>query len=238
MKKLIIKNKPKKKFLTTKTAFFTFLIMAVIVIWLGAYNTDTSTENKIHTTVSTKEIQTPSKETKKELQKINEEELINEIQETFETVNNTDKLSYTPPKDNEKDIITYIALPLSGEISKEFSDTELIYSKTMNDYRTHSGIDIKADIGSDVCSPQNGRITEISKDEHLGYTITIDHGNMKSKISNLSSKIDLKVGDKVNLGQKIAISGDSAEYEISDPPHIHYELIVNGVNVNPLEYIE
>ena len=60
---------------------------------------------------------------------------------------------------------------------------------------------------------------------------------MISKISNLSSKIDVKVGDKINLGQSIAIVGDSAEYEIADEPHIHYELIVNGVNVNPLEYV-
>ena len=238
MKKLIIKKPQKKKPISGKLIFCSFLAVSLFVIWLGSYTANKKTDNAIDKPVSITESQ-PSEPLMPiaDEQKLNDEEsVINEITQSFENPTQ-DTMSLPTPKGDEKQVITYINLPVSGDIIKEFSDSELIYSRTMADYRTHPGIDIRSEIGQKVISPQNGRISEISKDEQLGYTITIDHGNMISKISNLSSKIDVKVGDKINLGQSIAIVGDSAEYEIADEPHIHYELIVNGVNVNPLEYV-
>lgn len=243
MKKLIIKKKEKRKKLNPKVMFYTFLMLALGVIWLGSYTVNDHTKHLTEKPVSKEEEKPVSKATNKEVnttdtKKNNEEILIKEIEETLENTTNNERASLPSPKGDEKAVITYIKLPVSGDIIKPFSDSELIYSETMADYRTHSGIDIQSNIGDDVFCPQNGKITEISKDEELGYSITVDHGNMISKISNLSSKINLNVGDKVNLGQKIAICGDSADYEIADKPHIHYELKVNGVNVDPLEYLE
>ncbi len=241
MKKLIIRKKEKKKKFSPKLMFYSFLAVSLFVIWLGAKTTENQTkeitekpvlvENKYTSEISKKPDQPNEKAS-------NEEKMINEIKETFENTSDDEKLSLPSPKAEEKQFVTYIMLPSDGEIIKHFSDSELLYSKTLADYRTHPALDIKTQIGDDVFSPQNGKVTEIAKDEELGYSVTIDHGNMISKVSNLSSKIDLKVGDKLNIGQKIGICGDSAQYEIADEPHIHFELKVNGINVNPLEYLE
>lgn len=243
MKKLIIKKKKEKKKISPKVMFYTFLIMSLGVIWLGAYSVNNHTtplsEKPVSKEKDQPEIKDPSYEViPPDSDKQAEETIIKQIEETFETPKTDERISLPSPDDNEKQVVSYIKLPVAGEITKHFSDSELIYSETMADYRTHPGVDILSTIGADIYSPQNGKITEISKDDELGYSITIDHGNMISRISNLSSKIDLKVGDKVNIGQKIAICGDSADYEIADKPHIHYELKINGINVNPLEYVE
>ena len=92
-------------------------------------------------------------------QKLNDEEtVINEITQSFENPTQ-DTMSLPTPKGDEKQVITYINLPVNGDIIKEFSDSELIYSRTMADYRTHPGIDIGSEIGQKVISPQNGRIS-------------------------------------------------------------------------------
>ncbi len=247
MNKIFIKKKEKKKPIKEKKIFFSFLLMALILIVISYYDPKDKVSAPDKTIYSSSDIL--PKETAVLYEKTDKTDTPNE--ETYETeiikqidnvldnaLEDKNKMSKDSPAVNEKQIISNIILPIKGEIIKPFSDTELIYSETMGDFRTHSGIDISAKIGENVCSPANGRITEISKDEKLGYTIIIDHGNMISKISNLSSQIDVKTGDKVSSGSKIALVGDTAEYEILDPPHIHYELIKNGVSVNPIEYIE
>lgn len=241
MKKIIVKKKEHKKRISPKIMFYSFLMLSILVILAGSYSVNNKTKtiaenpNSKEAPASQPHIYT---ETISDISKEQEEMLIEQIEETLEDTTDDKTMSLPSPKGDEKQVTTYIRLPVTGDIIKPFSDSELIYSETMADYRTHPGLDIKSDIGDDVFCPQNGKIAEISKDDELGYSVKIDHGNMISKISNLSSKIDLKVGDKVNIGQKIGICGDSADYESADKPHIHYELTVNGVNVNPLQYLE
>ena len=57
--------------------------------------------------------------------------------------------------------------------------------------------------------------------------------------SNLSSinDITVKVGDTVKCGDRIAYVGDSAVYELAEEPHLHFEVLLKDVKVNPLDYI-
>ena len=50
------------------------------------------------------------------------------------------------------------------------------------------------------------------------------------------TKLLVKVGDSVKCGDKIANVGDSAVFELAEEPHLHFELKVNGISVNPLDY--
>lgn len=247
MNRIFIKKKEKKKPLKEKKIFYSFLLMALILIAISYYNPSdkvSAPDDTVYSSVDTlqKDTAIPYEEAHKNDMSNTENietKIIKEIEhELDDALDDKNKMSKNPPTKDEKQIISNIILPIKGDILKPFSDSELIYSETMGDFRTHSGIDISAKIGDKVFCPANGRITEISKDEKLGYTIVIDHGNMISKISNLSSQMNIKTGDKVTSGSEIAIVGDSAEYEILDPPHIHYELIKNGVSVNPIDYIE
>ena len=73
----------------------------------------------------------------------------------------------------------------------------------------------------------------------LGYTVEITHkGDIKTRYSNLSSDVgELKVGDEVALGDKIGVVGDTSLSELAEEPHLHFEVLLKDVKVNPMDYI-
>ncbi|MDD3303942.1 MAG: M23 family metallopeptidase [Clostridia bacterium] len=124
--------------------------------------------------------------------------------------------------------------PLDGEIIKIYSIDKVIYSKTLELWKIHDGIDIKADEGSVVKSIEKGNIEKIYSDPFYGYTIVIDHGQgYKSCYSNLSEKVLVKAKQTINKGTKIGYIGNTAIGEIKDDSHLHFMLFLNNENVDP-----
>lgn len=135
--------------------------------------------------------------------------------------------------------ITSMIPPVSGEILKPHSDTELSYSKTMDDWRLHKGVDISAPIGTTVVASAKGTVSDCYTDTACGVTIVIDHGNgLMSKYSNLASSQMVKTDQSIDAGTAIGVVGDTAEFEVADEAHLHFEVIKNGLSVNPQEYIK
>ena len=136
--------------------------------------------------------------------------------------------------------ITSMSMPVeNGDISKPHSDTELYYSKTMEDWRLHKGIDIDVPIGATVSAVAKGVVSECYTDTAYGVTVVIDHGNgLYSKYSNLASDKMVKAGQTVEPGTAIGVVGDTAEFEVADKAHLHFEVIKNGVCVNPEDYFD
>lgn len=130
-----------------------------------------------------------------------------------------------------------LSAPLKGKLLKGQSNTELVYSKTLDDWRLHSGIDIGAKMGATVCASADGVVEDARKDIRFGYTIVISHGdNLKTVYCNLTGTDMVKVGMDVTKGDPIGMVGDSAICETSDEAHLHFEVILNGEYVNPLDY--
>lgn len=102
--------------------------------------------------------------------------------------------------------------------------------------RIHNGVDLRADIGTTVLSPNDG-IVEISDNFYFeGGFILINHGGgIKSDFMHLS-KLTVKAGDKVLRGQTIGYSGKSGEG--IGHPHLHFEIWVHSVPVDPLKFIK
>ncbi len=129
--------------------------------------------------------------------------------------------------------------PLDGEVSLKFSGDELIKSKTMDDWRIHTGVDIAAPSGTKVHAIAAGTVMEVFEDEMMGYTVKIRHKEgCVSTYSNLMKGIVVKKGDKVKLGQVIGGIGDSAIAECMEPAHLHLELTQNNVNIDPMTVIK
>ncbi len=157
------------------------------------------------------------------------EPVSNEEEEAYEEVSATPK----------EDAIIRLALPVPGDIIKGHSDTELTYSKTMDDWRIHKGVDIRIPIGTTVVASYPGTVAESTVDPAYGVTIMIDHGSgVMTRYSNLSSPNMVKVGAFIDGGTAIGVVGDTAEFEISDEAHLHFEVIKDGLSVNPEEYFE
>ena len=130
--------------------------------------------------------------------------------------------------------------PAEGTVAKEHDLSVLVYSATMNDLRVHNGIDIATSEGSDVLAAADGEISKIYTDPMMGYSIEITHaGGAVSVYKNLTQNHaeGIAVGERVKAGQLISYVGDSAMIESADESHLHYELTVNGVSVDPMDYI-
>ena len=156
-------------------------------------------------------------------------------EENKSTTKNNEKKSETKQvtiKDPE------FKMPVSGEIMKEFADNKLVYSSTLDVWTTHNGIDIAADKTTVVKASADGTVKSIKNDPRYGITIIIEHVNgYKTVYSNLLSTEFVVEGEKVKQGQSIGTVGNSAAFEVSDEPHLHFEIRINGEAVDPLPYL-
>ncbi len=159
-----------------------------------------------------------------------------------DTTDNTDTDPTTPPDDSEptiNDKVPELALPVSGTLSKGHSVDTQVFSQTMQDWRVHLGIDIVTDEGAPVCAVAEGKVEQIWEDPMMGWCIAISHsGECLTVYKNLAETFaeSIAVGASVAEGQLLGHVGDSALIEIAEEPHLHMEMTVKGLQVDPLEY--
>lgn len=130
--------------------------------------------------------------------------------------------------------------PADGAVSKQHSETTLVYSLTMDDYRTHTGVDIALTEGAEIKAAAAGVIDKVWEDPMWGWCIAIAHeGDAVTVYKNLSpeSANGLRAGIEVAAGEAIGSVGDTALCEIADEPHLHFEILIGGAAVDPEEYI-
>ena len=132
--------------------------------------------------------------------------------------------------------------PVSGTLLLGFSDLAEIEptdSKTIQSMETVNGMYIKAKIGQDVFAAESGVVVENSTAENFGQVVTIKHDNgYKTVYGNLSEKADVKVGDKVTKGQKIATIGKTSNhypsYKSLNDGFLYFQLLKNEVPIDPV----
>lgn len=244
------------------------VLLAVIltfIITLVVYNN--KLKDASYSSLSTKEIADLVPNTDEYLSQINGEieeastdigksieEAINSIEEKEEEKVEEKKEEVTPVKTNKKS--TSVAkveaepapevvkdpefeMPANGEMGRSYAKDTLVYSDTLEEWIVHLGIDIKADRTTVVKASEAGKIASIKNDPRYGLTIVIEHTNgFKSVYSNLLTTEFVTEGDKVEKGQSIGTVGNSAAFEIVDEPHLHFEILKDGVNVDPNIYIK
>lgn len=129
--------------------------------------------------------------------------------------------------------------PIAGDITKDYAMDTLVYSETLGEWCTHSGIDIKADKASVVVASEKGTVESIKNDPRYGLTIIVAHSNgFKSVYSNLLTTEFVQEGETVEKGQTIATVGETASFEVADDCHLHFEMYKDGVTVNPTIYFK
>lgn len=98
----------------------------------------------------------------------------------------------------------------------------------------HEGLDIANAVGTPVFAPADGIVSKVDRDNGVGKTISINHGyGIVTKYGHLSDMY-VHVGKRVKRGEKIAAVGNTGR---STGPHLHYEVLVDGIHVNPEKYI-
>ncbi|MCR5355951.1 MAG: M23 family metallopeptidase [Lachnospiraceae bacterium] len=99
----------------------------------------------------------------------------------------------------------------------------------------HKGIDWATPVGTAVYASSGGTVVRAGWGSGYGNVVMIQHPDGKETRYGHLSKVLVKVGQQVGQGQKIALSGNTG---VSTGPHIHFEILVNGVQVNPLKYLQ
>lgn len=128
--------------------------------------------------------------------------------------------------------------PVKGVVQWRFAMDELIYSKTLNQWMTHPGIDISAKEGSEVHAVWGGTVEEVYKSDSLGTTVRISHSNGTSTLyANLKPDPPVKEGSRVSQGDVIGYIGDTAVAECSESSHLHFEVWDGGKAVDPENHI-
>ena len=132
-------------------------------------------------------------------------------------------------------------LPVSGVLQEKHDADMQVFSDTMKDYRVHLGIDIGTVANASVSAMADGVISQVWEDVSMGQCIAISHsGDSYTIYKNLSSTLPehIKVGTAVKAGDVIGTVGESAMVEVAEAPHLHLEMTVGGLLVDPTDYLD
>lgn len=149
---------------------------------------------------------------------VSREESLSELEKLLET--KKDMLTHTPS-----------IWPVMGWVTSAFGFRTNPFTGLT---QMHEGLDISNRVGTMVVAPADGIISDIGSDLAHGRILVVSHGfGMTSRFSHLN-KVFVRVGQKVKRGDKIAEVGMTGK---STGPHLHYEVRLNGIPVNPMRYI-
>ena len=98
----------------------------------------------------------------------------------------------------------------------------------------HKGVDWATPTGTPVYASSGGTVAKAGWGSGYGYVVYINHEDGSQTRYGHLSKVLVKAGQKVKQGEKIALSGNTG---VSTGPHLHFEILINGVQVNPFKYL-
>ena len=220
-------HKKKEKDKTAIVLILCFSVMALTSIFIVKANIEKINDNTHDLPVSEEtkvQKETPTKENSSNIP-------------TIDSLNKESNINKAPTDDTPSQFL----IPINSDsviVTNPYSMDKLIYSVTLDQYMTHNGVDIEAPEDCQVLAVAEGTVTSIFNDDRYGKTIEITHpGNLISVYSNLSTAEMVEVGDVVTQGQIIGGVGSTGLFESLEPSHLHFEMIKDGVYVNPEEYI-
>lgn len=141
------------------------------------------------------------------------------------------KDSSVPAKQTQAPVFTF-QYPVGKTVIAKFSGESPIYSKTLKDWRVHTGIDLSAKQGDPVKSAADGTVKDVYADDAMGNTAVITHGTITAYYCGLG-QTGVKKGEKVKKGQQIGTVG-IVPSESAEEDHLHFAMMQNGKYIDPL----
>lgn len=228
------------EFLDSK-GFYIVLVLCICIISGTAY---VVTKRNLESYVDSSNLPAASKVTKPDYNKESNNKSSTVASKTSNDKNVAKSTTNTTKKPSIKNEIsqpkiTSLDMPVVGDYTKVFAKGSLVYSKTLEQWTTHDGVDISAERGTPVKAASDGIIADIYNDYKYGIIIVVDsEQGIKTKYANLSTDSMVKKGDKIKKGDVISGVGNTAVFESGEPSHLHFEVIENGTCVDPKKYLK
>lgn len=122
-----------------------------------------------------------------------------------------------------------------GTVSKNYSDTALVWNPTLKQYSTHLALDFTSE-DKNVFASCDGTVKETGYNALDGYYVILTHKDgYETRYLSLEAESTLKKGATVKQGQLLGKASTTQGSESLDGDHVHFEVLKDGVNVNPLE---
>lgn len=151
------------------------------------------------------------------------------------TTPGTDKV---PEDTGVGESVPTFALPVDGSLGMSHDPDLQVKNLTTGDWRVHMGIDIICAEGAPVYASADGTVSQVFEDPMMGYTIVIKHASGYSTVyKNLSPThaTGIAEGNSVYAGQLLGTVGDSALLELAEEAHLHFEIHLDGEQLDPLD---
>lgn len=154
------------------------------------------------------------------------------------SVSNSSSLYEAPTSQSANRITMKAVAPVQGDIIWGYAADSLLYSKTLELWTTHEGIDIAAQEGSEVHAFLAGTVSSVTMDDALGVMVTIEHdGGLVSVYANLKSDPPVQEGQLVDASDVIGYVGSTSTSECGLASHLHFGVLVNGSPKDPGNYV-
>ncbi|MBU5476907.1 peptidoglycan DD-metalloendopeptidase family protein [Eubacterium sp. MSJ-21] len=124
--------------------------------------------------------------------------------------------------------------PVEGKVILPYSMDTTVYFKTLRSYRCNPGILIAAEEGENVLSAYEGVVESVSEDKEHGTTVTVIMGNGFKAVYGQLMNVTVAEGDTITTAQNIGEVAPPSSYYTEEGTHVFFELMKNGVPINPM----
>ena len=224
-----------KKKLLEKDGFYLALFVCICLVaiggvWFTKNNVDELTSNDLfvnktndNSKIEEDEVHLIEKETEKE----------DSIPTSTESNENLQKAK--EKQENKSSKLSF----LGNEVVREYSEKEPSYSKTLDLWEIHKGLDISAEKGYEIKSLLNGKVVNVFKDDKHGMSVRVQSDNNVVVVySNLDEKISVEKGQEVTEGQILGTVGNTTSVESEDGTHVHIEAFKGEESIDPMTLIK
>ena len=211
-----------KKKLLEKDGFYLALFVCICLVaiggvWFTKNNVDELTSNDLF------EVHLIEKEAEKD----------DSIPTSTESKENLEKAK--EKQENKSSKLSF----LGTKVVREYSEKEPSYSKTLDLWEIHKGLDISADKGYEVKSLLDGKVVNVFKDDKHGISVRVEGANNVVVVySNLDEKTNVKKGQEVTEGQVLGTVGTTTSVESEDGTHVHVEAFKGEESIEPMTLLK
>lgn len=224
-----------KKKLLEKDGFYLALFVCICLvaiggIWFTKNNVEELTSNDLFVNESGEKITNEEDEIHL-IEKEKQED--NSIPTSTESKENLEKA-----KEKQKSEISKLSF-LGEKVVREYSEKQPSYSKTLDVWEIHKGLDISADSGYEVKSLLDGKVVNVFRDDQHGISVKVESSNNVVVVySNLDEKTNVKKGQEVTEGQVLGTIGNTTSVESEDGTHVHVEAFKGDEYIDPMTLIK
>lgn len=128
--------------------------------------------------------------------------------------------------------------PIDGNVLLNYSMDETVYFSTLDQYKYNPALIIAGDVGQEVKSAEDGKVTAIKTDNQTGVTVTVSLGDGYEAVYGQLGEVCVIQGESITEGDIIGYLGEPTKYYSVEGCNLYFQLLRDGEPVNPLEYLD